>query len=110
MQADRLVGHTAHRQPAGGAEASAGELHAENRRRNLGVVAEHLEEVAEPSEDDGVQMIGLHGAILAKDRRVPGGLEVERCVRRLGHRRDEVRSPNLRARSHAAAPTGRTCN
>ena len=103
---DRLVGHAAHRQPAGGAEPAAGELRRRGSAPHLGVVAEHLEEVAEAGEHDRVGVIGLDGAVLAEDRRVARPSRGRALCEAPRHRRDEVRSPNLRARSHAAVPTG----
>ena len=106
----RLVRHPAHRETAGGAESPARQGDAEDRGGGHGVVSEHLEEVAEAREHDGVGVGGLDDPVLAKDRRVARGVEVERRPRRLWHRRREMRSPNLRARSHAAAPTCSTCS
>jgi hypothetical protein len=107
---DRLVGYPAHRQPACRTERAAGEREAEDGRGSLGVRTEHFEEVAEPGQDDRVRMFGFHRAVFAEDGRVAGGFQVESCAVRFRHRRREVGSPNLRARSHAAEPTGSTCS
>ncbi len=106
----RLVREPAHRQASGRAEPATRQRETEDRRGLLGIRPEHLEEVAEAGQHDGVRKVGLDGAILAEDRCVAGSREVERVSRRLRRRCDEVRSPNLRARSHAAVPTGSTCS
>ena len=85
---DRLVGHSAHGQPAGAAEAAAGEGDLQDRRGQLGVGAEELVEVAEPGQDEGVRMLGLDGAVLAEDGGVAGVVEVDGAGRaRAGSRR-----------------------
>ena len=65
----RVVRDAAHRRPACLAQRPRRELHAHDRRRELGVIEKNLVEVAEPEEEDPVGVFLFGVPVLPHHRR-----------------------------------------
>ena len=104
---DAVVRHAAHRRLDVRVAVAGGQRDAEDGRRLLRVVEEHLVEVAHPVEEDGVRRPALHLEVLPQHRggarRPAGGAQLRDIIAR---ERGPVRRNPDSARSHVPRARG----